>query len=213
VNSSSTFRWFIAGALLLTIGWKIAIQPDDPNYLKENLVKFFERNHFTVVVTKEIVNYTPIIRASTASCQLQVARLTPDGSNRDLIRHLAAGTDRSFVVFRGTVYTQQPVVWTVLHYLWSRFLRELGLIDHITPVISVAATSSCNAEGLPWDELEAIGAHAASHDLRRHQIASVLILACAISRTCFGLAITTRSTCGARTSTTAAALPVASTIT
>jgi hypothetical protein len=42
---------------------------------------------------------------------------------------------------------------------------------------------------------------------------SVLTLACAISRTCLGLAITTRPTCGASTSATAAALPVASTTT
>jgi len=140
--------------LLVAIGWKIAIQPDDPNYLKEDLIKFLERNHFSVVVTDEMVNYTPIIRATTASCHLQIGRLTPDGSNRDLIRHIAAGTDRSFVVFRGTVYAQQPVLWTVLDYLWSRFLRELGLIRHITPVINVAANSSCNAERLPWGELE-----------------------------------------------------------
>jgi hypothetical protein len=153
VNSSGAFRWSIASVLLLTIGWKIAIQPDDPNYLKEDLIKFFERNHFNVVVTDEMVNDTPIIRATKASCHLQVARLTPDGSNRDLIRHLAAGTDRSFVVFRGTVYTQQPILLTVLDYLWSRFLRELGLVRHITPVIAVAVNSSCNAERLPWDEL------------------------------------------------------------
>ena len=140
--------------LLVALGWKIAIQPDDPNYLKEDLAKFLERNHFSVVVTDEMVNYTPIIRATTASCQLQVARLTPDGSNRDLIRHLAAGTDRSFIVFRGIVYTQQPIFWTVLNYLWSRFLRELGLTRHITPVIAVAVNSSCNAERLPWGELQ-----------------------------------------------------------
>ena len=140
--------------LLVALGWKIAIQPDDPNYLKEDLIKFFERNHFNVVMTDEMVNYTPIIRATTASCHLQIGRLTPDGSNRDLIRHIAAGTDRSFVVFRGTVYAQQPVLWTVLNYLWSRFLRELGLIRHIAPVITVAVNSSCNAERLPWGELE-----------------------------------------------------------
>jgi hypothetical protein len=140
--------------LLVALGWKIAIQPDDPNYLKEDLIKFLERNHFSVVVTDEVVNYTPIIRATTASCHLQIGRLTPDGSNRDLIRHIAAGTDRSFVVFRGAVYAQQPVLLTVLNYLWSRFLRELGLIRHITPVINVAANSSCNAERLPWGELE-----------------------------------------------------------
>ncbi len=37
--------------LLVALGWKIAIQPDDPNYLKEDLIKFLERNHFSVVVT------------------------------------------------------------------------------------------------------------------------------------------------------------------
>ena len=138
----------------MALGWKIAIQPDNQNYLKEDLVKFLERNHFSVVVTDEVVNDTPIIRATTASCHLQIGRLTPDGSNRDLIRHIAAGTDRSFVVFRGAVYPQQPVLWTVLNYLWSRFLRELGLIRHIAPVITVAVNSSCNAERLPWGELE-----------------------------------------------------------
>jgi hypothetical protein len=44
-------------------------------------------------------------------------------------------------------------------------------------------------------------------------IVSVLMLASAITRTCWGLAITTRPTCAESTSTTAAALPVASTTT
>jgi hypothetical protein len=154
VNSSGAFRWSIAVALLLTIGWRIAIQPDNQIYLKEDLIKFFERNHFNVVVTDEIT--APIVRATTASCHLEIARLTPDGSNRDVIRHLAAGTDRSFIVFRGMVYTQQPILLTVLDYLWSRLLRELGLIRHITPVIAVAEKSSCNAERLPWGELQGL---------------------------------------------------------
>ena len=156
MSSSVAFRWSIAVVLSLAIGWKIAIQPDDQNYLTEDLIKFFETNHFNVVVTDEIVNYTPIIRATTASCQLQIARLTPDGSNQNLVQHFFAGTDRFFIVFRGKVYTQLPVALTVLNYLWSRFLRELGLIRHITPVIAVAVNSSCNAERLPWGELQGV---------------------------------------------------------
>jgi hypothetical protein len=156
VNSSLAFKWFMAVAAALTIGWKITIHPDNKDYLTQHLVDFFELHHFNVVVTDEMVNYTPIIRATTDSCQLQIARLTPDGSNRDLIRHLAAAADRSFVVFRGTVYIQQPIPLTVLHYLWSRFLRELGLTKHVTPVIAVAANSSCNAEQLPWTELRSL---------------------------------------------------------
>src|ERR1700733_2061929 len=144
------FRWSIAVVLLLTIGWKLAIQPDNQDSLTEHLVKFFERNRFNVVVTDDIVNFMSIMRVTSASCDLQIARLAPDGSNRDLIRHLTAGTDRSFIVFRGEVYMRQPISWTVLNYLWSRFLRELGLIRRITPVIAVAENASCNAESLPW---------------------------------------------------------------
>ena len=153
MSSSSAFKWSIVFIILLSIAWKIAIPPDNPDDLKDDLVEFFERNHFNVVVTEQMVNYMPIIQANTASCHLQVAKLTPDGSNRDLIRHLATGTDRLFIVFRGRVYTRQPILWTVLNYLWSRFLRELGLVRHITPVIAVTANSSCDAERLPWDEL------------------------------------------------------------
>ena len=153
MNSSRALRWCIALVLFLSVAWKIAIPPENPDELKDDLVKFFERHHFNVVVTDETVNYTPIMEATTASCQLQIARLTPDGSNRDLIQHFAAGKDRSFVVFRGAVYEQQPVFLTVLAYLWSRFLRELGLIRHITPVIAVATNSACDAERLPWGEL------------------------------------------------------------
>jgi hypothetical protein len=156
VNSSSVFKGLIALILLVTVAWKIAIPPDDDSDLKVHLVEFFERHHFDVVVSDEIVNYMPIIEANATSCQLRIARLTPDGSNRVLIQSLAKGTDRLFIVFRGRIYTQQPILWTVVNYFWSRFLRELGLIRHITPVLAVGANSSCNAEGLPWGELRDI---------------------------------------------------------
>ena len=154
MSSSAGFKWFIAAVLLLATGWKIAIPFENPGQLSEDIIRFLERNHFSVTATHEITTGTLIIRATRASCQLQVAKLTPDGSNRHLIRHLATGTDRSFVVFRGEVYTQQPIAWTMLHYLWSRFLRELGFIRQITPVIDVAESLACNAERLLWSELQ-----------------------------------------------------------
>lgn len=153
MNSSRALRWSIALLVPLTLAWKIAVPPDNPDDLKEELVAFFERNGFNVVVTDESVNYVPIIHATSNSCRLVIARLTPDGSNRDLIRSLTGDTDRQFVVFRGNVYTQQPVIWTVVHYLSSRFLRELGLRRDITPVIAVGGNSSCDTDRLPWGEL------------------------------------------------------------
>jgi hypothetical protein len=156
VSSSGLLRWSVGVILFLSIAWKIAIPPDDQNDLKEALVEFFERNHFNVVVTEEAVNYTPIIQANTASCHLQIARLTPDGSNSDLIRRLTMGKEDFYVVFRGRVYAKQPILWTVLSYLWSRSLREIGLIRHITPVLAIAANSSCDIEQLPWQDLRGV---------------------------------------------------------
>ena len=152
MSSSDLLKWSVGVILLLSIAWKIAIPPDDQNDLKEALIEFFERNHFNVVVTEQVVNYTPIIHANTASCHLQIARLTPDGSNQDLIRDLSMDKERVSVIFRGRVYDKQPILLTALSYLWSRALREVGLIGHITPVLAVAANSSCNIEQLPWQE-------------------------------------------------------------
>jgi hypothetical protein len=147
VNFSRALRWSIAILVPLTLAWKIAIPPYNPDDLKEP-VEFFVRNGFNVVVTDELV-----IHATTDSCRLLVATLKPDGSNRDLIRSRTGDPDRQFVVFRGDVYSQQPVFWTMIYYLSSRFLRELGLIRDIAPVIAVGANSSCDTDQLPWGEL------------------------------------------------------------
>ena len=156
MSSFRAFRWLIAVLLLLSVGWKAAIPPEKADYPEKHLVDFLERNHFDVVVTGETTNYTPIIRATTASCRLQVASLTPDGWNGDLIRHIAADADRSFIVVRGKVYTKQHVLFTIWEDLRSRFLRQLGIASHLSPIIAVAANVSCNAERLPWGELEAV---------------------------------------------------------
>ena len=153
MSSSASFKWSIAILTLLSFVWKAVIPTDTPSDLRNELVEFFQRNHFNVAVTERVLNDMPIVLANTATCHLQIARIPPNGSSRDLIRSLGTGTDRMFIVFRGRVYTQQPISWTVLAYLWSRFLRELALVKHITPVIAVVANSSCEAERLPWSEL------------------------------------------------------------
>jgi hypothetical protein len=153
VNFSRVLRWSVAVLIPLTLAWKIAIPPFNPDLLERELVEFFERNGFNVVVTDQLVNYVPVIQANTDLCRLLVARLTPDGSNRDLIRSLTGNPDHRFVIFRGDVYTQQPVFRTVTYYLYSRFLRELGLMRDIASVIAVGANSSCNMDRIPWREL------------------------------------------------------------
>jgi hypothetical protein len=143
----------LAIALVLSVAWKTAIRSGVENVDKEHLVDFLKRNHFEVSPVEQIVNDVSMIRAQTASCSLKIVQLAPNGSNRDLFRSLAAGADRAFVVFRGKVYVQQPIFWTVLDDFWVRHLRELGVTTHSAPVIAVAASSSCDAERIPWNEL------------------------------------------------------------
>jgi hypothetical protein len=143
----------LAIALVLSVAWKTTIRSGAENDDKEHLVDFLKRNHFEVLPVEQIVNDVSMIRAQTASCSLKIVQLAPNGSNRDLFRSLAAGADRAFVVFRGKVYVQQPIFWTVLDDFWVRHLRELGVTTHSAPVIAVAANSSCDAERIPWNEL------------------------------------------------------------
>jgi hypothetical protein len=62
VNFSRALRWSVAVLVPLTLAWKIAIPPYNPDDLKEELVQFFQRNGFTVVVTDESVNYVVTLR-------------------------------------------------------------------------------------------------------------------------------------------------------
>jgi hypothetical protein len=152
VSSSSAFKWILSAVLLLSIAWKISVPSENQTDWTDSVVKVLERNHFDVVVTKQMVNYVPLIQASKASCHLQIARIAPDGVDQDLVRHLTMGTDRLFIVFRGRMYTQQPIFWIRISYLWLARLREIRLTKHIPPVIAVITNSSCDVERLPWDE-------------------------------------------------------------
>jgi len=155
VNFSHALKWSVVLLAPLTLAWKVAIPPTGyhPDHSRQAISEFLERNGFDVVVSAEYVNYEAIIRATRASCRLVIAELTPDGSNRDLIRALVGDTDRHLVVFRGNLYAQQPITSTVIHSLWSKFLRGLGLIRDIRPVLAVGANSTCDIEAMPWSEL------------------------------------------------------------
>jgi hypothetical protein len=154
VNCSPALKWFIVLLLPLTLALKVTVGPDEANDLELEVVKFLRNQRFDVTSTSEKMNYMPIIHATSGSCRVLVAKIFSDGSSRDLIGHLATVNDRVFIVFRGRVYAQQPILLTVVYYLWSRFLRELKLVRHITPVLAVVATTSCDAEHLPWDALQ-----------------------------------------------------------
>jgi hypothetical protein len=157
VNCSPALRWFIILALPLTLGSKLIVRPDravaSATEVQQKVAEFFVRQRFTVALFAQPGEGQPMIRASAGACRILVAIASPVAWDRDVLRRNATVADRSFVLFRGRVYAEQPTWLTVPDFLWSRFQRELGLRAHAAPLLTVIATTSCNAERLPWSEL------------------------------------------------------------
>ncbi len=148
MKHSSALKWCVAILLPLTIGWKLAVVRDNPIDIQNAIVEFLTEQQFSVRLTDENMEYMSVIDARSRSCQLRVARVSPLGHDRALVRQASAGNDRTFYVFRGSIYHEQPVRLTIANYLWFRLLRELHLVSRIPPVLAV--TTSCEAEQLPW---------------------------------------------------------------
>jgi hypothetical protein len=94
-----------------------------------------------------------MLRASSGVCHLLVIKSPAMGWDQDLVRRHASAADQVFVVFRGSVYAEQPTWLTMVDFLWARFRRELGLSAQASPVLAVVAAKSCHAERFPWEEL------------------------------------------------------------
>ena len=149
MSCSPALKWFVALLLLLTLAWKVSVAAhDDPNELANEIIQFLSHQAFDVALTE--LDSMPVIQATSGSCRMLFVQVEPDGSSQDLVRSLARTGDHVFIIFRGRVYAQQPVLLTVTDTLWSRSLRKLGLMRRITPVIAAVANASCNIEELPW---------------------------------------------------------------
>jgi hypothetical protein len=154
VSSSSAFKSIMVAALLLSVALKISVSSNAQSDWTDNVVRLLERNNFNVVVTKQKVNYVPIIQASMGSCRLQVARIAANGVDQDIVRHLTKSTDRLFIFFRGRMYAEQPIFWIRISYLWLARLRELRLIEHLPAVIAIIADSSCDVDRIAWGQID-----------------------------------------------------------
>ena len=158
VSFSPALKWSLALLLLLTLGWKWAVisqgGPSEPEeqVAVRKVSAFLARNHFSVIGAGEVMYGLQLIEATAGLCRMRLALSSSRGWHRDFIRDLSASADRSFVVFGGRIYSEQPMWRTVPDFLWSRLLSGLGFNVHATPVITVMAGPNCGAEQLPWSE-------------------------------------------------------------
>ncbi len=154
MSYSRALKWFVALLLPVTLAWKLTVVPEDPNELREKIVEFLVQHQFDVFISEEISeDDMPAILASKEACRMLILKSSPNGWRRHIISELTAATDQVFIVFRGMVYAEQPVLLTLGTHLGSRILRKFGLRTYTTPVIAVVAPAVCDVKGLPWYEL------------------------------------------------------------
>jgi hypothetical protein len=117
------------------------------------VASFLQQNGFSVD-PKDPAN-AMWVSGSNGPCKVEVADISPDGYQRDAVMEYAAGRPLSYV-FAGSVYTDQPVVLTNLHYYWERLKRYLRLPSHDYPVRAVTTSSDCSAEMLKPEKISGL---------------------------------------------------------
>ena len=159
MNYSFGFRLVVGILIPLTIGWKIVVPSHVESEMNGTLISFLTRNKFEIIAHDDLVDddilttEVPLIQARRRQCDIWIARLNSDGTNRQLIASHFSSVQLQFVVYQGAIYKEQPVYRTSTAFVLSRVLGQVGLIMKPAPSIVVYPSAYCDAENLPWAEL------------------------------------------------------------
>ena len=146
---------FLALAIALTVSLKVVVRDAEnqsaPLAVQDSVIAFLTRHQFQT-------NGTPDgsrIYAASGDCHLLIREVIPQGWNLDRIKRIDAEEGRLSFVFKGVVYTDQPISIgsTTLSHYWTRLQQKLGLNGVSYPVLAVAASESCSLDALPWKEI------------------------------------------------------------
>jgi hypothetical protein len=152
VSWSPALKWLIAILLPLTLAWKLNVNAANNDHLEDDVVTFLTRMGFHVVGV-ENTDFRRIL-AVKGSCRMRVMIALNDGEDRDLMRSLVTADESLIFVHQGKVYREQPILLTVSAELWARPLRKIGFSVRRGFVLAVVAQRQCDAERLPWDQLQ-----------------------------------------------------------
>ena len=125
---------------------------DSDDHIKEDVIAFLTRQGFHVVVAKETTSGE--IVAVNDSCRMHVIIVSNNGADRDMMRNLVGADESLIFVHQSKVYQEQPILLTVSAELWARVLRKMGLTERHEFVLAVVAQRQCDADRLPWDQLQ-----------------------------------------------------------
>ena len=145
----------LALAIALTVSLKVMVRDtENPNArlaVQDSVVAFLTRHQFQ----SHSMPHGSRIYAASGDCRLLIEEMFPQGWNLDSIKTLDAQEGRLSFVFKGMVYTDQPINignTTLTHY-WTRLQQKLGLDSVSNPVLAVVASENCSLDALPWKEI------------------------------------------------------------
>ena len=162
MSCSPVLKWLLGALLVLSLGSKWAVSFYAPPVLNEQeeksaeeaVTRFLFRNQFTISAARNVTFGMQLVEATAGPCRLRAVLSASRGWHRDLIRNMTHPGERTFVVFRGKIYSEQPMLLTISDFLWYKLLTKLGIRAHATPVITVMAEPICEADRLPWNEFK-----------------------------------------------------------
>jgi hypothetical protein len=144
---------FLALMLALTLSLKVIVRDTanekPPSSLHDSVVAFLTRHQFQSHGTPDGSR----IYASSGNCRLAMRQVDPQGYNLDAIKTIDAKEGQLSFVFKGLVYTDQPLASTILSHYWFRLQQKLGLHPRWNPVLAVVSSDSCSMDALPWKEV------------------------------------------------------------
>jgi hypothetical protein len=152
VSFSPALKLLLAVFLPLTLFWKLTVKADNSDHPEDDVIAFLARQGFHEIVIEDL-NFRGI-RAVNGTCHMRIIMPSYYGADRDIIRDLMTADETLTFVHEGRVYREQPILLTVSAELWARALRKMGLAARHMPVLAVVAQRQCEADRLPWDQLQ-----------------------------------------------------------
>ncbi len=152
MSFSPALKLLLAVFLPLTLFWKLTVKADNSDHPEDDVIAFLARQGFHEVVTEDL-NFRGI-RAVNGTCHMRIIMPSYYGAHRDIIRDLITADETLMFVHEGRVYREQPILLTVSAELWARALRKMGLAGRHMSVLAVVAQRQCEADRLPWDQLQ-----------------------------------------------------------
>jgi hypothetical protein len=152
VSFSPALKLLLAVFLPITLFWKLTVKANNTDHPEDDVIAFLARQGFHEVVTEDL-DFRGI-RAANGTCHMRIIIPSYYGADRDIIRDLVAADETLTFVHEGRVYREQPILLTVSAALWAQALRKMGLAGRHMPVLAVVAQPQCEADRLPWDQLQ-----------------------------------------------------------